>query len=109
MQDVQILVGTNKLSDGGSYYRAKQIFPHDKFNKPRFEEPESGQLQYANDIALIQTESSIKFNAKVYPIAVSDKVVNVASENVEKLQITAWPTLNVCVFSLYFDIFASAF
>lgn len=103
-QDLQILVGTNKLGDGGSYYRAKQIFPHDKFNQPRFDEPESGQLQYANDIALIQMESSIKLSDKVYPIAVSDKIVKVTAENVEKLQITAWPIVNVCV--SYFFVFS---
>lgn len=91
------------MSEGGSYYRAKQIFPHDKFNQPRFDEPESGQLQYANDIALIEMESPIKFNDKVYPIVVSDKIVKIGAENVEKLQITAWPSLNVCVI-LYFNI-----
>lgn len=94
------MVGTNTLSDGGSYYRAKQIFLHEKFNQPRFEEPESGHLQYANDIALIQMESPIKFTDKVFPIAVSDKVVEVSAANVEKLQITGWGLLNVGVLKM---------
>lgn len=94
-QDIQILVGTAQLSSGGSFYRAVKTILHDNFNKPRFDEPESGQLQYANDIALIQTETPIKFNKNVNPIFFSNKEVEVGAEN---FQITAWGILNVGFF-----------
>lgn len=92
MPDIQILVGTNQLSSGGTFYRAKKTILHEKFDQPQFDEPESGQVQYANDIALIQTESPMTFNKKVFPLDYSDKEVEVGAEN---LQFTGWGVLNV--------------
>lgn len=105
-QDIQILVGTNKLSTGGSYYRAAKTIPHENFNKPLVDEPESGELQFANDIALIQTETPIKFNKNVNPIEFSNKEVEVNAEN---LQITAFGILNVSVFFCILTVFAAIF
>lgn len=96
-QDIQILVGTVRLSSGGSFYRALKTIPHENFNQPLFAEPDSGQLQYANDIALILTESPIKFNKNVNPMEYSNKEVEAGAEN---LQITAWGILNVGVFGI---------
>lgn len=95
MQDIQILVGTNQLSSGGSFYRVKKIILHPKFGQPKLDESESGQLQFANDIGLIQTDSLITFNEKVQPIEYSEKEIEVGNE---KLQVTGWGLLNVSVY-----------
>lgn len=91
MQDIQILVGTNKLSSGGTFYRAIRLITHGKFGEPALDEPESSQLQYANDIGLIQTEVPISFNRKVFPIDYSNKEIKAGDKN---LQFTGWGLLN---------------
>lgn len=53
-----MLVGTNDLNEGGTYYQAKEFFVHSLFNQPLF----------ANDIALILIDGSIKFSDKVKAI-----------------------------------------
>lgn len=91
LQDIQILVGTQKLSSGGSFYRARRTIAHEKFGEPSFDEPESGQFQYANDIGLIQTEVPMTFNKKVFPIDYSNKEIKAGDEH---LQLSAWGVLN---------------
>lgn len=103
MQDIQILVGTNQLSWGGAFYRVKKRILHENFGKLQFDEEESGRLRYANDIGLIQTETTIEFNKKVQPIEYSLKEVKVGVEN---LQFTGWGVLNVsgtCSATIFFS------
>lgn len=81
------MVGTSVLTSGGSYYTAKRTIPHENFSQLELEDPESGSVQYENDIGLIQTATPIAFNKKVLPIEFSNKEVAVGDEN---LQQTAW-------------------
>lgn len=60
-----MLVGTNDLKKGGTYYQSKKIFSHSRHNNPYF----------ANDIALISIDGSIQFNDKVKAIDYSSEYV----------------------------------
>lgn len=84
-KDIEILVGTNKLSSGGTRYKVKKTIPHEKFNQP----------VRANDIALIRTQMPIKFNAKVTSINYSTKEIPPG----KKLQISGWGRLMVGSFT----------
>lgn len=78
-EKLEILVGTNNLKEGGTYYKAKKYIKHPEFNRPNF----------ANDIALIRVKGSITLNTKVQSIEFSpDKV----PEN-STLQLTGWGRL----------------
>lgn len=57
--NVKILVGTNNLKQGGTYYQPKKFFQHSRYNKPAF----------ANDIALVLVNQSVAFNDKVQSIS----------------------------------------
>lgn len=74
--DLEILVGTNDLSRGGSRYSVERFIIHEKYDKPEF----------ANDIALIQLEDPISFDAKVQPIPLETKDKSCA----KGLLLTGW-------------------
>lgn len=58
---MEILVGTNDLKSGGTYYKIKQYIAHENHDRPRF----------AYDIAVIEVSKTIEFNKKVQPIEYS--------------------------------------
>ncbi|GAB0093335.1 Chymotrypsin-2 [Sergentomyia squamirostris] len=55
---LSILAGTNDLKNGGVRYQPTKIFIHSRYNKPNF----------ANDIALIKLEETIKFTDRIKAI-----------------------------------------
>lgn len=61
MAYVEILVGTNKLSSGGTRYSIKNTIPHEHYDEP----------EYAHDIALIRLRTPIEFNENIQPITYS--------------------------------------
>lgn len=78
-ENLEILVGTNNLKEGGTYYKVENYIKHPKFNQPNF----------ANDIALIRVNGSITLNTKVQSIEFSSDEV---PEN-STLQLTGWGRL----------------
>lgn len=62
---IDILVGTNTLSSGGTHYRVKFFIIH----------PNYDNKMYANDIGLVRVRDPIEFNDKVQPIPISPKEV----------------------------------
>jgi len=74
-----VLVGTNDLQNGGTYYKVEKYFSHEKYNRPRF----------ANDVAVIQVKGTIEFNDRVQPIEPSPDQVNDGDE----LTLTGWGRL----------------
>lgn len=82
VDDMEILVGTNKLSSSdGTHYKVKKVIKHEFFYLPEHLEPE---VTY--DIALVWVQNPIEFNEKVQPIKYSTEEVG-ANEN---LQIIGW-------------------
>lgn len=76
-----ILVGTNDLNSGGTYYTPEAFEKHENHNHPRF----------ANDVAVIRVKGTIQFNDLVQPIEYSpDEVPNGAD-----VQLTGWGRLSV--------------
>lgn len=86
---MEVLVGTNDLRSGGTYYKVEAIYVHPQFNKP----------MYANDIAVLRVRDSIEMNEKVQPIELESEEVPDGST----LQLTGWGSLKVSVF-LCFEI-----
>lgn len=64
-ENLRILVGTNDLREGGTYYNVEKLIRHQNYNSPSF----------ANDIALIKIVGEIDFNDKVQPIEVASEDV----------------------------------
>lgn len=60
-ENLEVLVGTNDLKSGGTYYKVEKYIKHPKFNKPNF----------ANDIALMRVKGSITLTKKVQSIEFS--------------------------------------
>lgn len=75
-RDVEVLVGTNKLSAGGTRYNTNKTFIHENYTKSN----------YAYDIALLRVQTPIDFNSKVQPIKISPKVIHPGT----KLKVTGW-------------------
>lgn len=63
--DLEIVVGTNDLKKGGTRYNVTALYHHSRYNNP----------SYANDIALIRINGTIKFTTLVQPIDYSPKEV----------------------------------
>lgn len=81
VNEFNILVGTNDLNSGGTYYKPEAYVKHESFNRPAF----------ANDVAVIRVNGSIEFNDRVQPIEYSpDEVPNDAD-----VQLTGWGRLRV--------------
>lgn len=77
---MEILIGTNDLKSGGTYYKIKQYIAHERHNRPRF----------AYDIAVIEVSKTIKFNEKVQPIEYSREEISPGSVS----QLTGWGRLS---------------
>lgn len=76
---LEILVGTNDLTSGGTYYKVERFITHEKFRK----------YLLANDIAVIRVQGKIEFNNRVQPIEPSpEEMANGAS-----LTLTGWGDL----------------
>lgn len=78
---VEILVGTNDLKNGGTYYKVEKFIAHNEYNRP----------QFANDIAVIKLQNTIQFNEKVKPIELMRDEVPDGAE----LELTGWGRLSV--------------
>ncbi|XP_046747997.1 chymotrypsin-1-like [Diprion similis] len=55
---IQVVVGTNKLNEGGDVYVAVRAIPHPRYSS----------LLIRNDVALIEVEEDIVYDSKVQPI-----------------------------------------
>lgn len=66
MNDIEILVGTNKLSSGGTRYKVKKTIKHEFYYMPEYLSPD---VTY--DIAMIWVQTPIEFNDNVQPIKYS--------------------------------------
>lgn len=79
--DVEVLVGTNDLKEGGTYYSVAEFNPHNEHNSP----------MYAYDIALVRVEGTIEFNDRVQPIDLSTEEI----QDGEEVTLTGWGYINV--------------
>lgn len=102
MEDIEILVGTVKLSSGGTRYKVKEAIKHEEFVIP-----ENGSPNITYDIAAIHVDGPIEFNDKVQPIEYSIEEVG-AGKN---LQVSGWGLNDVSsVFVKFlFDFFFFSF
>lgn len=82
--NLEILVGTIDLKNGGTYYKADKLIAHEGYNRP----------QYANDIALVRVKDTIQFSDKVQPIELLKEEVADGAE----LKLTGWGRLQVSYF-----------
>lgn len=78
-QNIEIIVGTNKLQSGGSRYKIDKPIIHEEFGNPPF----------SHDLALVRLQSSLQFSDNVKPIKYSKKVVKAGSN----LQVSGWGLL----------------
>lgn len=83
---LDILVGTNDLKNGGTYYRVDEFYAHENHNEP----------MYANDIAVIRVKETIEFNDRVQPIEPSSEEV----PNNAEVILTGWGSLSVSTISV---------
>lgn len=66
-QNIQIVVGSNLLSNGGVHHNLKQIKLHPNFNNKTL----------ANDVAVVEIVNEIVFNDLVQPITLLDTQVSI--------------------------------
>lgn len=94
---LEILVGTNDLNKGGTRYNVSALYHHSQYDNPRF----------ANDIALIRINGTIKFSTLVQPIEYSPKEVQ--SNSTLQLSMVLRRTIEIIsgVFIIYFDLILS--
>lgn len=86
-KSLEVLVGTNDLNSGGTYYRVQKFYTHEGYNRPRF----------ANDVAVIRVEGTIEFNDRIKPIEPSTETVN----DGDTLTLTGWGRLRVMCAKLH--------
>lgn len=86
VENMEILVGTNKLSSGGTRYKVKKTIKNELYYMP-----ENLDADVTYDIALIHVQTPIQFNSEVQPIKYSTEEIN---EN-ENLQVFGWGRLKV--------------
>lgn len=84
-QSLDILVGTNDLKNGGTYYKVEKFIMHEQYNRP----------QFANDVAVIRVQGEIEFNDRVQPIEPMKEEIEDGTE----LQLTGWGRLSVMPFN----------
>lgn len=77
---MDILVGTNSLSTGGTRYRLKDFIIHENYD----------DRTHAYDIGLIRTALPIEFNPRVQPVILSAEEV----PNRANLVVTGWGQLS---------------
>lgn len=82
---IDILVGTNSLSTGGSRYRIKDFIMHENYD----------DKVHAFDIGLLRTRDPIAFDSRVQPVALSAEEVPSGAN----LVVTGWGQLSKSVFS----------
>lgn len=69
-RQLEVMVGTNNLGQGGTYYRTSKIIKHSHYKAEVLEvEPPT------NDIALLKINGTIVFNNKVKSIELSKNTV----------------------------------
>lgn len=83
-RDVEVLVGSNKLSSGGVRYGTNKTFIHENYTRSN----------YAYDVALLRVQTPIEFNSKVQPIKISPKVIEPGTQ----LKVTGWGYISVIIF-----------
>ena len=88
MTDIEILVGTNKLSSGGTRYKLKEAIKHEKYYVPEYGIPNN-----TYDIAIVKVQEPIEFNDKIQPIKYSIEEVGSG----ENLQVSGWGFLKVSI------------
>lgn len=86
LNEMEILVGTVKLSSGGTRYKLKEAMKHQEYRYIR------GSPNDTFDIAVLHVDGPIEFNDYVRPIEYSTSFVE-AGEN---LQVSGWDRLKVC-------------
>ncbi|XP_026462556.1 chymotrypsin-2-like [Ctenocephalides felis] len=77
---VVAVVGTNKLSSGGTTYKAERVVVHERY----------GNADIDNDLALIKLTQDVVFTDRVQPVTVSRTTV----KGGETLRITGWGYTN---------------
>lgn len=58
LKDIELLVGTNNLKEGGTRYKVCMVSPHDKF-----------------DVAMVRIKHKVIFSTSVQPIKCSEEEV----------------------------------
>lgn len=81
-----VLVGTNDLKNGGTYYNLDKAYVHEHYEQPPF----------ANDVAVARVLETIAFNDRVQPIALSSEEVPDGAE----VLLTGWGRLSVSTLSV---------
>lgn len=84
---LEILVGTNDLSNGGTYYKVERYVTHEEYR------------WFANDIAVIRVQGKIEFNNHVQPISISPAFNDI--KDGDELILTGWGNLKVKFFFSY--------
>ena len=82
---LDILVGTNDLKNGGTYYEVDKFIMHENYNGT-----------FAYDVAVIRVKETIKFNDRVKPIELSSEEVQDGTDVI----FTGW---GVIVSDFFFD------
>lgn len=87
--NIDVVVGTNTLDEGGAFYKSKKIIPH----------PNYSSLLIRHDIGLIQLEKPIEFNDKIksIPLPVDD-----FSKFGNSAVLSGWGTTSVLFYFLLF-------
>ncbi|EDS41558.1 chymotrypsin 1 [Culex quinquefasciatus] len=73
---LNVLVGTNSLKEGGQLHESDKFIKHNRYNRPQFH----------NDIALIRLKSKLQFSDTVKAIGYSEKTVG----QDEHVTLTGW-------------------
>lgn len=80
---MEVLVGSQDLTRGGTYYKLRSYKVHEKANMP----------QFANDVGVARVEGLIELNDQVQPIEYSPDEVPDGSDVI----LTGWGRLSVSV------------
>ncbi|XP_050092289.1 chymotrypsin-1-like [Anopheles aquasalis] len=76
-EELEVLVGTNSLKEGGERYKVDKLFTHSRYSLPQ---------QFNNDIGLVRLATPIKFSSTVKSIEYSEHVVPVNAT----VRLTGW-------------------
>lgn len=81
-QSAEILVGTNDLTTGGTYYGIEAFVSHPEYNKPRFAY-DVGLILVSGNIAFSDRTQAIELSADAVPHDTTLKLSKVASSFTE--------------------------